>query len=591
MALAIRAKKESIKGGEVISRMLAAEGVDRVFGIIDGTYFGMYSTFGKNGIELITPRHETCAAFMAGAYARTTGRLGVCMASNGPGVANILPGVAVENAEGNRVLLITSCRREGTVYPDRGGTFQYFSQVDVIAPMAKWSCAVPSVDRLAEVMRRAFRTLYSGRPGVVHVDVPESIMNGSYTLDPSWLREPARYRTLTPMVAAPEEIETALEWLVAARRPVIHAGSGVIHAQAFAELAQFAQLIGAPVTTSWAARAAVDERLPGAIPMCYLEANNVARREADLVITLGSRLGETDWWGKAPYWGKSGEQRMIQVDIDESILGVNKACDLPVRADIKRFLKALNGRLASAEIAQMDSRRKQLEKLKKQVAARRKELDGRLDNAGVPIKSAQVTSICQQVFADDAIMVIDGGNTSIWAHFFHEIRTPNSIVGTPKMGMLGAGVAQALGAQVAYPDRQVYCLIGDGAMAMQQQEIETAVRNNLPVIYLVFCDKQWGMVKMNQQFALKPLKTLVMKSLDPSETINTDFKEIAFDRLGSAMGAYTERVSEPASLKSALRRALDSGRCAVIHVDVDPVDHMWAPNLKEFKDMHAEPQG
>ena len=126
-------------GGELLAAMLAAEGVTDVFGIVDGTYLGLYTAFEKFGIRLISPRHETSAAHMAGAYARSTGRLGVCMASNGPGAANILPGVAVESGEGNRVLLITSCRRTGIAYPERGGTFQYFDQVGVTAPMTRWS--------------------------------------------------------------------------------------------------------------------------------------------------------------------------------------------------------------------------------------------------------------------------------------------------------------------------------------------------------------------------------------------------------------------------------------------------------------------
>ena len=126
-------------GGEILARMLKEEGVEKVFGIIDGTYFGLYSNFQKYGIDLITPRHEATALHMAGAYARLTGKLGVCMASSGPGVANALAGIAVENGEGNRVLLITSSRRSGISSPDRGGAYQYFNQVSVIKPMAKWA--------------------------------------------------------------------------------------------------------------------------------------------------------------------------------------------------------------------------------------------------------------------------------------------------------------------------------------------------------------------------------------------------------------------------------------------------------------------
>jgi len=224
-------------GGEVLARMLQAEGVEKVFGIIDGTYFGFYSNLHRLGIEIVTPRHETCAAHMAGAYARLTGKLGVCMASNGPGVANILPGLAVENAEGNRVLCITSCRRPQIVYPDRGGAYQSFDQVGAISHLAKWSKAVVSFDRVAELARTALRHCYEGRPGVVHLDVPETIMNGKVKADvPTW--QPHQYRNVHPLVPAPEQVERAAEMLAAAEMPIIHAGSGVIHSGAFAELRQ-----------------------------------------------------------------------------------------------------------------------------------------------------------------------------------------------------------------------------------------------------------------------------------------------------------------------------------------------------------------
>src|SRR5512137_543089 len=158
-----------ISGGEVLARMLQAEGVEKVFGIIDGTYFGFYSSLHRLGIEIVTPRHETCAAHMAGTYARLTGKLGVCMASNGPGVANILPGLVVEQAEGNRVLAITSARRPSIMYPDRGGAYQCFDQSGVIGKIAKWSSAVSSFDRVPELVRKALRKSWEGRPGVVHV--------------------------------------------------------------------------------------------------------------------------------------------------------------------------------------------------------------------------------------------------------------------------------------------------------------------------------------------------------------------------------------------------------------------------------------
>ncbi len=590
MGIAAVLQRNTITGGEIVTRMLATEGVEQVFGIIDGTYFGMYKSFESHGISLVTPRHETCAAHMAGAYARMTGKLGVCMASNGPGVANILPGVAVENAEGNRVLLITSSRRHGIIYPDRGGTFQCFPQVEVTAPMTKWSCAVPSVERLAEIMRRALRISHTGRPGVVHVDVPEDIMNAAVEPDATWFRSVDQYRTRVAMRPTTEQVRTAARMLLAAKRPLLHAGSGIVHAAASEELHALASLLQAPITTSWAARGALDERRDESIPMPYIDVVNKARTKADLVLILGSRLGETDWWGKAPYWGTAETQKTIQVDIDVEHLGNIRAVDLGVQADVKEFLRLIIEELRGTQSPHTATRRAFVSDLVQDKHDVRKKLDKHLDDR-VPMSSAHVARTCRALFDDDAVIVIDGGNTAIWANFFHEVRTPNTVLGTAKMGMLGAGVSQALGAQVAHPRRQIYCIIGDGAMGFHQQEIETAVRNKLPVIFLVLCDKQWGMVKMNQQFALKPIKTLVMKSLGPDETINADLSETRFDDLARAMGAHGERVADPVGLRGAIERSKASGRCSVIHVDVDPVKHLWAPKLKVFKDMHSEPKG
>lgn len=574
-----------LSGGELICRMLKAEGVKYVFGIIDGTYFGFYSNLKKNGIKLIGPRHETSAVHMAAAYARLTGELGVCMASNGPGVANVLPGVAVENVEGNRVLLITSARRVGIMYPDRGNTYQCFDQTGVIRPMSKWSEHVPNFGRIPEMMRTALRHSWEGRPGVVHLDVPEDIMNTKVKASPGILN-PVRYRRTEPVHPSEDQVDRAAKMLTAARLPLIHAGSGIIHAQAFDELAQTAELLDAPLTMSWCARGAAVET-PRVFPMVDVVMNNKLRNDADLVLTLGSRIGETDWWGKPPYWKSAADQKMIQVDIEGKWIGANKRVDLGIVADAKVFLQMLNARLKKKG----GSRKAVIERYHNERNKERAKLFENLKDESSPMYPGHLGHIARQVLPDDTILVADGGNTTIWANFFWDIRRANSLLSTFKMGMLGAGVAQALGACVARPKSTVVCIIGDGAMGFHPQEIETAIRNNLKPIYVVACDKQWGMVKMNQQFTLKPIKTIIKKSLGPHETINADLGEIRFDLLAESMGAHGERVSSPAEYRKALERSMKAGKCAVIHVDVNPVKHMWAPGLVHFKDMHKEPKG
>jgi acetolactate synthase-1/2/3 large subunit len=578
------------KGGDLIARMLAAEGVECVFGIVDGSYFGLTAGLARHGIRLISPRHESTAAHMAGAYARTTGRLGVCIASNGPGAANVLPGIAVENGEGNRVLVLASWRRSAIVGPDRGGTYQYFDQVAVAKPMSKWAGAARSFDRVPEIMRRAFRTAFSGRPGVVFVTVPEDVLNGSFE-DGEPVNEPASYRRTAPIEPSAALVRQAAERLVGAERPLIHAGSGVVHAGAGALLEELARTLAAPVTSSWGGRPALDERLPNAIPVLPPLIDEV-RSGADVVLALGTRFGETDWWGKPRYWGPTHRQEVVQVDCDEDILGLNKRVRLAVLSDVVTFCEALLAELKQHDLgAKLAERRQRIDtwaETKGNVRAFLRSLAK--DEDASPMHSAFVPVVCREVFDDDAILVIDGGNTAVWTNLLYENRVPGSLVSTFKFGMLGAGIGQALGAKVAHPDRQVAAIVGDGAMGFHPQELETAVRNGLGVVYVVLCDRQWGMVKFSQSMATDAATMMAKRSLPPERLLNTDFGEIRFDDLARSMGAHGERVSRGRKLRPALERCLASGGPAVIHVDVDPVEHLWVPGLDVFKAMHLEPE-
>jgi acetolactate synthase-1/2/3 large subunit len=576
------------RGGDQVARMLQAEGVEVVFGIVDGSYFGLTDGLRRAGIRLVSPRHETSAAHMAGAYARLTGRVGVCLASNGPGAANILPGVAVENGEGNRVLVLTSWRRSPIVGPDRGGTYQYFDQVGVMRPMTKWSGAARSYERIPESVHRAFRILFEGRPGAVHLALPEDILNGEFEDDLPVLA-PERYRRTEPIEAAASSVRRAAELLAGAQRPLVQVGSGVVHAGAGEIVAELAQVLRAPITASWGGRPAVDERLSNKIPMLPPLIDEV-RCEADVVLALGTRFGETDWWGKPPYWGDPETQKVIQVDIDEEILGLNRPIDLGILADVGLFAEALLAELKELDLGDLTEREGRIAEWSKRVADLRTFLRGAAqDEEAEPMHSAFVPLVCREFFDDDAILVIDGGNTAVWTNLYHEHRTPGALLSTFKFGMLGAGPGQAIGAQIARPDRRVYAIVGDGAMGMHLQEIETAVRNELPIVFLVLCDRQWGMVKFSQSMALDPDTMTQDRILPAAANLNTDLAEIRFDEVARAMGAHGERVSRAKDLRPALERCVASGRASVVHVDVDPVAHMWAPGLEVFKKMHLEP--
>ncbi|MCB1981880.1 MAG: thiamine pyrophosphate-binding protein, partial [Rhodoferax sp.] len=503
--------------------------------------------------------------------------------------ANLLPGLVVEQAEGNRVLAITSARRPQIMYPDRGGAYQCFDQAGVIGRIAKWSAAASSYDRVPELARKALRASWAGRPGVVHLDVPETVMNGSFDPLPQWA--PQHYRRVEPLAPRPDQVAQAADRLLAAAAPMIHVGSGVVHAQAFDALAAVAEALHAPVTTSWAARGALPETSLLAIPMPHVALNHRVRNEADAVLVVGSRIGETDWWGKPPYWRRASEQFTVQVDIDETMIGLNKPADLAIQADAGEFLRALAQALAGRAPANLDQRRQRAAAYQKARADERAGWDKALQDMNAPVHPAHIGAACDELFPPGTVLVADGGNAAVWAMFHHRATVPNRVLSTFKFGMLGAGMAQAIGAAHARPGEPVCCIIGDGAFGFHPQEVETAVRTKARVVWIVLADKQWGMVKMNQQFMLRPFKTMLFKKLDDDETIKADLHEVAFDQLARSMGAHGERVSDPQALRAAIVRGLDSGGPAVIHVDVDPVKHMWAPGLMHFKKMHEEPKG
>ncbi|MBY5162410.1 thiamine pyrophosphate-binding protein [Salsipaludibacter albus] len=588
---------EKVTGGTLMARLLAAEGVDTIFGIIDGSYFGLYNSLEDEGITLYSPRHESAALHMAGTWARSTNRLGVAMASNGPGVANALPGVAVENGEGNRILLVTSSRRVGITHPDRGGTYQYFDQTGVTRPMTKWSARVEAVGRVPELLRRALRVSWQGRPGVVHLDVPESILNGPAEIDEAQVWPADRYRRTSRLVPAQTDVRRAARMLVDARLPLVHAGSGVLHSGAEESLARLATLLDAPVTTSWGARGALPESDPHAIPMTHPTVVDDVRNDADVALVVGSRLGETDWWGRPPNWAPPADQRLVQVDVDEHSLGLNRPADVAMLADAREALDAIADAVEALGRRDTTARRHMITDFQSAIRRERDKLAKPLEREDAsPVHPARVPAAAQDAMPEDTVWVFDGGNTAVWANFYHRALVPRSLHATFKFGMLGAGMGQSLGAAVAHPGRRVCCIIGDGAFGMHPTEVETAVRHGLPIVFVVMADGAWGMVKMSQQVARSPVRSVARKllrneSLPEEEFVGTDFSPVRYDRLAEAMGADGFFVDHSRDLLPALREAAALDGPSVVHVQVDRVEHLWAPELRTFKRMHEEPGG
>ncbi len=566
-----------ITGGELLLRCLQAEGVTTVFGVLDGSHNPILAKLADYGIRFISARHEAAAAHMAEAWARVRGEPGVVITGIGPGAFNTTAGVGVAHAEGSPLVVITGQRRRNIIYPDRGGGFQVADLVDLYRPITKWSVGVRHWERLPEIMARAFRVALSGRPGPVYVEIPEDLLKETRDEAEAPVEPPERYRPLRLGPGDPEAIERAADLLAAAERPLLHAGMGVHWSAAWEEFLALADHLAAVVTTTLAARGVVPEDHPRYIHLLDLRTLITARREADVVLAVGTRFGELDGWGRPPWWGDPAQQKTIHVDADPASIGLNRPVDVAIVGDARQALRALleavKARTAPRE------RHPRLAAYRESTAAWQKELAAALDAGMGGINPGRMVQIVREVFPREAITVMDGGNTSLWTVAYNPIYTPRSFLYTAKFGHLGSGLPYAIGAQLAAPDRPVYLITGDGALGFNIQELETAVRYNVPVTVIVAVDRGWGMERTSQLAA--GIRGFVETEFYP---------ETRYDLVAQGFGCHGEMVTRLDDLQPALERARASGKPALIQVMVDPMANMSPPGIRLFAAVRTDPR-
>jgi acetolactate synthase-1/2/3 large subunit len=559
-------------GGELLLRCLKEEGVRVLFGVLDGSFNPFLSKLEEYGMRFVNPRHEAAAAHMAEAYARIRGEPAVVIGGIGPGAANMISGVITAYAEGSPLIVLTSQRRRNIIYPDRGGSFQNVDLLGLYGPVTKWSAGVREWRRLPELIRRAYREATSGRPGPVYLEIPEDVTRG--TGDPSTVDiwSPSQYRAGRVGAGDPALIAQAAELLAAAERPLLHAGTGVSWAGASDEFLALAEHLSAAMTTSLGARGVVPEDHARYFHPQNRDALEAARTEADVVLVVGGRLGELDNWGRAPSWGTPAEQKVIQVDVEPTSIGLNRPVDLGIVGDARSVLVALLAETKKlckprAEHGGFAKYRALTKEWQEQAAVTLNTEEGQ-------ISPGRMVQIVRDFFPRDAITVMDGGNTSLWTAAFNPILAPRSYLYTAKFGHLGTGLPYAIGAKFAAPDRPVYLISGDGAIGFNIQELETARRYELPVTVIVSCDRGWGMERSSQLFA--QIGGLVECDLYP---------ETRYDLVAQAFGCYGEKVDELGQLQPALERATASGRPALLQVMVDPMNNLAPPGLLTFGSM------
>ncbi len=559
--------------GELLARCLQAEGIEMMFGIIDGAHIPFSSRAGEYGIRHINCRHEEGAVHLAEGYTRTNGKPSVVIGSPGPGGANMLAGLSSAYAEGHPIIAIACTRRRLTTDPERGGAWQATDLVAMAKPITKYSALVRQPERLPEMMRSAFRAALTGRPGPVFIAIPDELLGTKIGAESVPVYPSSQYR-MTDMGAGDADwIEQAAELLANSKKPYLHAGKGVLWADASAEFLELGNYLAAGMGSSMGARGVIPEDHPHYFFLFDMQATSLARNEADVVLVVGSRLGEYDGWGTHPAWGMPGKQKTIQIDSDANSIGLNRPVDVGIVADAKSALKAI-----LSKVKEKTQARSEMPDL-----ARYRELTQQTVANGFQFLMAQPTRglnpgqmvfNARSFFPRNAVTVLDGGNTTLWGVAFNQIYEPRSFLYSVKMGFLGTGIPFAIGAKLAAPERPVYCITGDGAAGFNIMEMETALRENANIVVLVAVDDGWGMERSAHNFG----------GIAPEHQQGVDISTaMRYDILAQGLGCYGEKVDLVEDLPAALQRAVDSGKPAVLHVTVDPAINADPPGYKQFR--------
>jgi thiamine pyrophosphate-dependent acetolactate synthase large subunit-like protein len=528
-----------VTGNELLVKALKNEGVDTIFYLASAPTAESAKLFFEGGIRLIGFRHEQGAAFAAHAYSRVSGRPGVCCAEAGPGVTNLVTGVG--NAFVDAVPLV-ALGALNTLFGKGMGSFQELDQVSILKPITKWTDQVNNPKRIPELINKAFRIATGGQPGPVYVDLPMEILAAE--VDENEILFPKNPHTPARSLGDPDRVKQALALLADARRPLILTGTGVLWSGASAELREFVELTGIPFYTTPQGRGVIPEDHP----LCFLSARNMAFREADVVLVVGTRFNFIVSYGMPPRWAP--DLKVIQVDVAEEEIGRNRPVNVGIVGDAKMVLRQLieeahpvfRGR---GELSWAGKLRQQDKSLQEKSAAL-------LNSDQIPIHPLRLCKELRDFMDREAILAVDGHDTLNFARQSIPTFIPGHRVNAGPNGCMGVAIPYGLGAKAAKPGAQVIALSGDGSFGMNGFEIDTAVRNHLPVLIVV--NNNGGWCAEGLMFG----------------------RELGFGRyekVAEALGAHGEYVERPQDIRPALERAAKAvagGKPAVVNVVTDP---------------------
>ncbi len=541
-----------MNAGAAIVECLREEKARYAFGIIGSSYLEVLDAFyDRSDIEFISVRHELAAVHIADAYARMTGGIGVCLAQGGPGVTNLVTGMALAKHAFSPVVALGGATM--TTH-DQRDSFQEADQLSIMRPVSKAALRIGRADRAAELTRHAIRTAMSGRRGPVFLEMPRDLLSHETQFEP---QKPENYRPVSGVAPDPRAVSRAVELLRSASKPLLIAGSGFKWSGGAAALIALAEALGVPVVTSNANR----DLMPNDHPLFFGQlgprGSTVAQdlaQQADVIFAIGTRLGFTTAFYNYRFINQSA--KLIHSDIEPEEIGRIYPFTLAVPGDAKLVAEAC---LAEARKC---AARDELEKWRGWATQRREawqELrDGGMDEPAAPIRTRRFFAELRRAVPKDVHVTTDAGywgNTATDA--FDHFACP-SLVTPQEFGCLGFSFPAALGVKLARPDAPVICINGDGGFAMNMQELETAIRCRLNPIVLVLNNFSWGVEKSYQ------------KDFFQQRYVGANIGNPRFDRLAESFGARGVRVERADEIGDVVREALKSELPTVVDVIVDP---------------------
>lgn len=563
----------AVKVYERILQLFEAEGITTLFGIPDPNFVHMFHAAEERGWSVVAPHHEEAAGMMAEAVSRMTGRPGLAIGTLGPGLANLAGAIQCAKVENSPVIFLGGQRARITEQRVRRGRIQFVKQAPMIEASVKYSASIEYADQTDEIIRHALRIAQTGTPGPCYVEYPAHVIQSE--LDVPAPLPPDAYR-LVQQGASAQMIERAVGLIRSAQQPILLVGHAVHTNRAGESVEALAKLMNCPVIQTSGGTSFIKGLEDRTFPYGFSPSAVDAVVKSDLVLSIGTELGEPVHYGRGRHWlAGEANRKWISIELDPTAIGVNRRIDVPLVGDLRAVVPQLvdalkdSPRQASAELAGWiadDAAR--IAKLAEDAPS------------GTPVHTAKFVVEATKAFPEDGIMVRDGGATVIFQWTYSQAK-PHDVVWNQNFGHIGTGLPYAVGASVAEGrKRPVMLLTSDSSFMFQIAELETAARLGLPLVCVVGVDNQWG------------LEVGVYKRTFGQGSLETGVhwgKDVRFDRIAEGFGCYGEYVEDPDEIGPAIARAYASGRVGVIHVPIDPkVNSEEMPSYDEFRTWYAE---